>query len=496
MTGSKIKWLLILTLVIIAVYAVLLIPETPPVIGAYSTHSAFVWGQDEYWSSLESEFRQKRDVGCSVLTDTISSRMRALDSIVYEVGAVRAAPSDPALNNLEKAFFELGVLIAVCPELLREYVRAFEQMRCLIKDLSLEWDLGSREASDRLYRLLYGGRTAVEEAMLQAEPGAILELESVCDEPSKTPSAEINGVQVHSGDILISRGGAPTSALIARGSDYAGNFSHAALCHVDDSTGEISIIEAHIECGVTVSTREQYLNDKKLRIMVLRPRSDLPSMMVDPMLPHRAACLALDMARSNHIPYDFEMNTRDDSRLFCSEVVSSAYDSLDFPLWKKLSHISEPGLRSWLAAFGVRNFTTQEPSDLEYDPQLRVVAEWRDPETLMEDHIDNAIIDVMLEGASNGDRLEYTWYMLPAARVIKLYSVILNCFGEVGPIPEGMGATSALQNQWLSEQHRGTKIILKKKISEFRKANGYSPPYWELVRLAREAYKSHGRTSL
>ena len=41
-----------------------------------------------------------------------------------------------------------------------------------------------------------------------------------------------------------------------------------------------------------------------------------------------------------------------------------------------------PELKTWLAAFGVRNFITQEPSDLEYDPQLRVVAEWRDLETL------------------------------------------------------------------------------------------------------------------
>ena len=188
------------------------------------------------------------------------------------------------------------------------------------------------------------------------------------------------------------------------------------------------------------------------------------------------------------------MNTRDHSALFCSEVVSSAYESVDFPLWQKLSHISEPGLRSWLAAFGVRNFTTQEPSDLEYDPQLRVVAEWRDVETLMKDHIDNAIIDVMLEGARNGDRLEYSWYMLPIARVIKLYSATINCFGATGPIPEGMGATSALQNQWLSEQHQSTETILRERALEFRKVNGYAPPYWELVRLAREAYSDSDRS--
>ena len=37
---------------------------------------------------------------------------------------------------------------------------------------------------------------------------------------------------------------------------------------------------------------------------------------------------------------------------------------------------------NWLSDFGVEHFITQMPADLEYDPQLSVVAEWRDPETL------------------------------------------------------------------------------------------------------------------
>jgi len=41
--------------------------------------------------------------------------------------------------------------------------------------------------------------------------------------------------------------------------------------------------------------------------------------------------------------------------------------SLSFSLWSGILHISSPGLRKWLAAFGVRHFETQEPSDLEYD---------------------------------------------------------------------------------------------------------------------------------
>ena len=123
-------------------------------------------------------------------------------------------------------------------------------------------------------------------------------------------------------------------------------------------------------------------------------------MIKDPLLPHKAAEYALKEANSRHIPYDFVMNYNDDGEWFCSEVASSAYKKSGLDLWMKLSSISSKGLMSWLGAFGVRNFETQEPSDLEYDPQLKVVAEWRDLDILYKDHIDNAILDVRLEGAN------------------------------------------------------------------------------------------------
>ena len=139
--------------------------------------------------------------------------------------------------------------------------------------------------------------------------------------------------------------------------------------------------------------------------------------------------------------------------LLCFPGLQPAYAQKGVNLWRHLSTISTSGVRSWLAAFGVRFFETQEPSDLEYDPQLEVIAEWRHPETLYKDHLDNAVTDIMLEGAETGERLSYDWYMLPIARVMKAYSWALNLFGRVGPVPEGMDATAALKNSWYSERH-------------------------------------------
>jgi hypothetical protein len=155
-----------------------------------------------------------------------------------------------------------------------------------------------------------------------------------------------------------------------------------------------------------------------------------------------------------------------------------------------MSHLSTPGVTSWLAALGVRHFETQEPSDLEYDLQLRVVAEWRDPGTLFKDHVDNAVIDVMLESAEKGERLGYDWHKLPFARLAKAYSVVKNWFGGVGPIPEGMSAATALRVQRLKANHAAMVERLLKKVETFKTERGYVPPYWELISLAREARDS------
>lgn len=488
MNKRRIRLLVALPVSLIALYLLLLIPGGTPPMPDTGEKEPFVWNQDEYWSSLEDRFKELRSHDCAALGLPISSRFSRVDSLLAHVRNDTLAPGSPLFSQIEDEFFNLAVLLAACPDRLADYITTFSNLRTSLKSQSIRWHMSSRPARDCLYRLLYGGRTAVEEVMLQSQKNSVPALVLENAEPSVNPAAEIYGVSIHSGDILVSRGGAPTSALIARGNDYPGNFSHVALVHIDDSTKAVSIIEAHIEKGVAVATVDDYLQDTKLRIMVLRLRANLPALQANPMLPHKAAEFALRKARTVHTPYDFEMDFEDHSELFCSEVVSEAYEEAGITLWMGLSHISSIGVKSWLSAFGVQNFVTQEPSDLEYDPQLTVVAEWRDFETLYKDRIDNAVVDIMLEGADNGDPLDYDLYMLPLARVLKAYSFILNQFDRVGPVPEGMSATAALRNKWFSERHAATRDRLIALASQSKENKGYSPPYWELVKLARVAY--------
>jgi hypothetical protein len=101
--------------------------------------------------------------------------------------------------------------------------------------------------------------------------------------------------------------------------------------------------------------------------------------------------------------------------------------------------------------------------------------------------VDNAVIDALLQRAEAGESLGYNRWLLPFARALKGWSVLKNECGAVGPIPEGMSATTALRVDQLTERHERIAAAVMARIEPFREERGYLPPYWELVRLAREA---------
>jgi hypothetical protein len=98
----------------------------------------------------------------------------------------------------------------------------------------------------------------------------------------------------------------------------------------------------------------------------------------------------------------------------------------------------------------------------------------------------------MLEGAERGDTLEGPAYMLPVARLAKLYSSVLNAFGSVGPVPEGLSAGGALRTREFMRRHARIRERVMRLEQEFERTHAYVPPYWELVALARRAAAESG----
>lgn len=477
--------LLLMMCFITAVYALLLIPDTPSNSVNPALSKPFGWNRDERWQQLQLKFESVRQLPKCQLDSIWRTHQVNLELSHRLIQQADSASVAALFQEWQDAFFDAAPVVAAIGKT-TWYTEHYNAIRALVKDYTRKMDITETPARAWVYTMLYGMRATVEEVLLQADTVNFNPVQLVHNEPSSTPHILLQGIRVHSGDLLVSRGGAEVSAFISRGNDYSGNFSHVALLHVSED-GKASFIEAHIEKGVAVATVDEYLRDKKLRLMVLRPRADLPQLVSNPMLPHLAAQTALIESKNRHIPYDFKMNFYDSSAMFCSEVGSYAYRKNGIRLWQAPSTISSTGMANWLSAFGVENFLTQMPSDLEYDPQLALVAEWYNPDMLLNDHLDNAVMDALYERADQGMEIPYNFWLLPVARVIKAYSWVQNALGYPGKIPEGMSATQALKNIAFVELYRKTRASTHEKINRFIAEKTYRPPYWEMVTLARQS---------
>ena len=451
------------------------VPDVPP-----STGTPFTWDAAELWSSLEDRFAAARLGDCGAAGEVI--RHFATDALAMPP---EASPDHLALVALEDLTFEAAALAAACPQHAASFLATADDTRRYIKEVSRTWTLDG-DARDRLYRLLYGSRLAVEEVAVR-QTGSPVAFDRLAEVPSEAPSIEVMGVRVHSGDLLVSRGGAPTSALIARGNDRPGNFPLGALALGDAETGAGSVIEAHIESGVGVFSAEKYLADKKLRVLVLRLRPDDPAVLADPLIAHKAAEAARAEALSRHIPYDFAMDSADAGKQFCSEVPLHAYRDLGVELWPGPTTVSDAGTMGLFSAFGVRTSSLLAPSDLEYGPRLIAAAEWRDGETLRQDRLDNAVLDAIIARVPVDGIPAVQPKLLVPARSAKAWSWLLNRLGKVGPVPEGMSASRALRARSLNWRHGVVRNRLEELVAEREKADGYAAPYSTLVELAEQA---------
>lgn len=449
---------------------------------------SFKWDRDELFNTLAQQFTEVKNTPIQKIKGQFDSLVARGHDTLRQIATSKDNPPFSELTTLERLQFKMAALAAALPVLLPQLQQFVHQSRVTVMLAARTWPVNQEQTHQAIYRVMYGGRAAVTEALIQQASSPVPETHQFQLPKSVTPSVVVEGVRVHSGDILLSRGGAPTSALISRGNDYPGNFSHIALAYVDPDSNKPLVIEALIEKGVVISTLEQYLKDKKYRMLILRLRPDHPELKKDPMLPHKVSAAMLSNARKKKIAYDFEMDWNDDGKYFCSEVVYHSYRKQGVTLWQYRTRITANGVKQWLGDLGVRNFTTLAPSDIEYDPNLVSVAEWQNKKTVYEDRIDNAILDVLLEQANNGLRLNYSWYKQPVAMLVKLFTV----FQEEPIIPKGMAPSAALRAQALTEKiHPLLRKATKSKVEQYRRSFNYEPPYWELTKLVQEAIEEN-----
>lgn len=185
-------------------------------------------------------------------------------------------------------------------------------------------------------------------------------------------------LKLRSGDVVLSRGNAFTSATIARMGENPGQFSHMTLLYIDEQGQEFAI-EAHIEIGAVVSPLKKYLSDGKSRIALFRHR--------DPILAHQAAKLMFERVSQrqkagSNIPYDFKMDDSEESNLFCTEIIRWGYwyasnQTLRVPRFRSSVQHKNPELVDEIGITAKDGFL---PADFELEPEFEMLAEWRRPE--------------------------------------------------------------------------------------------------------------------
>jgi len=217
-----------------------------------------------------------------------------------------------------------------------------------------------------------------------------------------------NHNDLKSGDIILSRGNAYSSAAIARIGDDDTQFSHLTLVYKDEKTKKFYTSEAHIEIGNVVAPLNVHIDQKNARTVVFR--------MKDERLAHEAGKYMFDhiekykKKKKKNIPYDFAMVYQDDSKIFCSEVIYHGYKEaskklynkeMDIPLYKTTFN---PGLRKFLNKIGIKvdkktikTFETFGPGEIQFDPRFEIVAEWRNPTKLKDTRFKDAILTKMFQ---------------------------------------------------------------------------------------------------
>lgn len=210
-----------------------------------------------------------------------------------------------------------------------------------------------------------------------------------------------------SGDILITRGNAYSSAAIARIGldDY--QFSHLTLIYRNKADA-LYTSEAHIEIGSVNAPIQVHLNQKNARTILFRHK--------DSKLAKRASNYTFNHIKDYkdnlgfNIEYDFGMDLSNSLRLFCTEVAYEGYlnaakemysETLKIPFYKTkfdkghLQFLNDVGIA--VNDTNIDTFETFGPGDIQFDSRFDMVAEWRNPKKLKDTRFKDAILTKIFE---------------------------------------------------------------------------------------------------
>ncbi len=244
------------------------------------------------------------------------------------------------------------------------------------------------------------------------------------------PNGQFKLSDLQNGDFVLTRGTTFASTVISRISEVDSQFSHIGIIYIDDGSlfgeknkGHVYVVESEPDYGLQIVSLNHFLQSDKNRLVVYRYKSATkdPSLTPDAEVAARAAKFLAEKAdvrpnpfdvagtdttmadrlkvlgeqKIKRINYNFEMDMKVESSLFCSQAISYALQNACtqtgvkcetfsevgntseqlFPLLQSKISIEKNGFAKLLKLKASETFS---PADVEVEPRFEVVAEWRD----------------------------------------------------------------------------------------------------------------------
>ncbi len=193
-----------------------------------------------------------------------------------------------------------------------------------------------------------------------------------------------------SGDIIISKGVSFTSSTISSVTNPTAVFSHIILVHVDLVTKKVETMESYIGMGVKIFSVEEALKNENARILVLRLKDQTLAQAAADYMYKR---IKKSEADESPIPYDYDLDFRDNSKLSCEEI---AYDSLkttsrnNFIIPEIPSRVEfKDG--EFIKKIGLKSGDIMFPGDMEVDSRFNIVLDWTDFKVIRDNNRKDAV---------------------------------------------------------------------------------------------------------
>lgn len=217
--------------------------------------------------------------------------------------------------------------------------------------------------------------------------------------PGIDPKAKF---EFKNGDIMITKGISFVSSTISELASPKSIFSHIVFVHVDEKTREVTTIESYVGKGVSIFPIDEALKNENARILVLRPKNQE--------LAAKAANYMYDRIQSlkkakKFIPYDYELDFSDNSRMSCEEVAFDAYKTASegamiIPEIESQILLDDP---QFLKRVGVKKGPMMVPTDMETDSRFDIVLDWTDYRVMRDSWRKDALLGEMFRWIQDYD---------------------------------------------------------------------------------------------